>query len=213
LDPAKRTVLYAPTWTPHSSLNLLGEALVRALVDASFTVIVKLHENSRDSRAANSGGIDWVSRLAPLLGRAGYLVQSSDASPWMVAADVLITDHSSIGFEYLLRDRPVVRIEVPELLRRTQIPQEYVDLLIAASITTHAVTDTVAAVERAFADPRAGSTERCAVAADLFHAPGRATFNAVRELREVMEMAPVPAAATAAHRSAYDVQPTEQILG
>ena len=34
----------------------------------------------------------------------------------------MITDHSSAGFEFLLRDRPLVRIRRPELLRRRLRP-------------------------------------------------------------------------------------------
>jgi hypothetical protein len=192
-DPARPVVLYAPTWTPYSSLNVIGEALVHALMATGATVIVKLHENSRDARGANSGGIDWVARLTSVLAGRGHLVASADASPFMVAADVLITDHSSVGFEYLLRDRPVVRIELPELIRRADIAPEYVDLLAAASISTRGVADTAAAVRDALADPGVGSAVRRQVAAELFHAPGDATRNVVRELCATMDIEFAPA--------------------
>jgi CDP-glycerol glycerophosphotransferase (TagB/SpsB family) len=189
LDPARPTVLYAPTWTPYSSLNAVGEALVRALAAAGVRVIVKLHENSRDLRHVNSGGVDWFARLAPILTPAGgHLVQGGDASPWMVAADVMITDHSSVGFEYLLRDRPLVRFEIPELISRTQIPPEYVALMEAASTTVRDIAGAVDAVERALGAPGTNSKARRAVADDLFIDPGHATANAVRELCAVMEL-------------------------
>src|SRR5439155_619196 len=56
LDPARPTVLYAPTWTPYSSLNAMGEGVVTQLANAGFCVIVKLHDNSRDPDPRNSGG-------------------------------------------------------------------------------------------------------------------------------------------------------------
>src|SRR5215216_829612 len=34
LNPEKKTVLYAPTWSPYSSLNRLGEEMVKQLCDA-----------------------------------------------------------------------------------------------------------------------------------------------------------------------------------
>jgi len=189
IDPASRTVLYAPTWTPYSSLNAVGEALVEGLARAGYTVLVKLHENSRDMSEDRSGGIDWVGRLRPLLERSGgYLIDDSDISPWMVGADVLISDHSSVGFEYLLLDRPLVRIEMPELLARTSIPPEYIALMVEASDSTRAVDDTVSAVDRAFADPRRGRASRQAVVRELFHEPGSATARAVGELYDALEL-------------------------
>jgi hypothetical protein len=203
IDPSSRTVLYAPTWTAHSSLNAHGEALVEALGRAGFTVLVKLHENSRDLRPVNSGGVDWVARLEPILQRhRGLLVNDSDASRWMVAADVLVTDHSSVGFEYLLLDRPLVRIEMPELLRRTSIPPDYVALMVQASTTTRDAATTLHAVERAFADPSAGSHDRRHVAEELFHQPGTATARALGELYDTLELeapARLYAAAPAVH--------------
>src|SRR5437762_12691248 len=150
MDPALTTVLYAPTWTRFSSLNAMGEDVVRGLVDAGYRVLVKLHENSLDRAFENSGGVDWVARLGPILARGdGHFIRSADASPWLVAADVLITDHSSIGFEYLLLDRPVIRIAAPQLIASTDIATEYADLMAAASTTAENAAEVVAAVDRA----------------------------------------------------------------
>jgi len=190
IDPAARTVLYAPTWTPYSSLNALGEELVDRLGAAGHTVLVKLHENSRDLSYEKSGAIDWVARLRPLLARHGARpTDGSDASPWMVAADVLITDHSSVGFEYLLLDRPLIRIEMPELLARTSIPPDYVALMVDSSTTTRGVDDTVRAVEDAFADPARMAPGRRAVAEELFYEPGTATRRALAELYVLVDLA------------------------
>jgi CDP-glycerol glycerophosphotransferase (TagB/SpsB family) len=187
--PARRTVLYAPTWTRFSSLNAMGEDVVSRLIDAGYTVLVKLHDLSLDPAFANSGGVDWVTRLRPVLARGhGHLIMSSDASPWLVAADVLITDHSSIGFEYLLLDRPVIRIAMPELIRSAEIASEYVNLLAAASTTVEKAEDIVPAVDRALSDPAQLSGARRALAAELFHDPGGATDRAVSELYALMDL-------------------------
>ncbi|HVH56440.1 MAG TPA: CDP-glycerol glycerophosphotransferase family protein [Vicinamibacterales bacterium] len=198
MDPAYPTVLYAPTWTRHSSLNAMGEDVVGGLVDAGYRVLVKLHDNSLDRNAVmNSGGIDWVARLEPILARGrGHLIQTSDASPWLVASDVLITDHSSIGFEYLLLDRPLIRIAMPELISSADIGNEYVELMAAASTTVEDARGTITAVERALANPAHLSETRRALASELFHGPGKATDRAIGELYSVMEMelSPQPAA-------------------
>jgi hypothetical protein len=191
IDPSRRTILYAPTWTPYASLNVMGEELVTQLGRAGFCVIVKLHDNSRDSDPRNSGGINWVERLTPILQQhGGHLAAQGTIAPYLVAADVMISDHSSAGFEYLLLDRPLIRIEMPELIARTNIHPDYVDLLVKASTTVRSPQETVRAVESAYTDPAQLSIQRKAVAADLFYKPGTATTRAVTELYKVIELSP-----------------------
>lgn len=191
IDPSRRTVLYAPTWTPYASLNVMGEELVAQLGRAGFCVIVKLHDNSRDSDPRNSGGINWVDRLTPILQHhGGHLAARGTIAPYLVAADVMISDHSSAGFEYLLLDRPLIRIEMPELIARTNIHPDYVDLLVKASTTVRNVEETVRAVEAAYTNPAQLSTQRNVVAEDLFYKPGTATNRAVTELYKVIELSP-----------------------
>ena len=191
IDPSRRTVLYAPTWTPFASLNAMGEELVAQLGRAGFCVIVKLHDNSRDSDPRNSGGINWVERLTPILQKhSGHLAARGTIAPYLVAADVMISDHSSAGFEYLLLDRPLIRIEMPELIARTNIHPDYVDLLVKASTTVRNPEETVHAVGLAYADPAQLSAQRKTVAGELFYKPGTATSRAVTELYKVMELSP-----------------------
>jgi len=193
IDPALPIVLYAPTWSPASSLNSVGVDLVRRLASLPINLVVKLHDRSRDPRRRYSGGIDWVAALRPVLAQGrGVLADGHDISPYLVAADLMITDHSSAGFEYLLRDRPLVRIHRADLIREANIHKEYVDLLAAASTSTVAVDDTVLAVERGLADASANSAARRAVAQDLFYSPGSATTRSVEALYEAIELDPAP---------------------
>jgi hypothetical protein len=101
---------------------------------------------------------------------------------------VLITDHSSIGFEYLLLDRPLVRIAMPHLITGADISTEYVDLMAAASTTVEDAAEVLAAVARAVSHPGQGSDQRRALAAELFHAPGKATARAIDELYALLEL-------------------------
>src|SRR5207237_2636457 len=65
LDPHRRTAIYAPTWSPASSLHLAGEQIVASLVGAGLNVVVKLHDRSLDTTNEKfSGGIDWRARFA-----------------------------------------------------------------------------------------------------------------------------------------------------
>jgi CDP-glycerol glycerophosphotransferase (TagB/SpsB family) len=191
LAPWRPTVLYAPTWSPASSLNRLGVDLVNQLQRLPINLIVKLHDRSRDLRPEYSGGIDWAAviseHLAP--GRA-RLAPGADICPYLAAADVMITDHSSAGFEYLLLDRPIVRIHVPELIERANIHRDYVRLLSEVADSVHDADEAVRAVERALADPHARSEARQATAADLFHEPGTATARCARALYEAIDLEP-----------------------
>ena len=189
IDPARKTILYAPTWSPHSSVVSMGEELVQRLGDAGYALIVKLHDRSRHLEYIHSGGVDWGARLEPLLQKfGGVLAAGHNSSPYLAAADLMITDHSSVGFEYLLLDRPLLRIHVPELIKNTDIEPSYVDLLASASTSVTSADELVQAVELAFADPRENSATRIAVANEMFYKPGTATDRAVKELYELLEL-------------------------
>lgn len=191
IEPSRRTVMYAPTWSPYSSLVTMGEDLVSRLGAAGYAVIGKLHDRSRETRYSNSGGVDWGARLEPLLqSTGGVLATGSNSSKYLPGADVLITDHSSVGFEYLLLDRPMIRIELPELIAKTDIVPMYVDLLSRASTTVRNVGEAIAAVERSFIEPQANSEVRRAVGSEMFYKPGGATKRAVSELYTLIELAP-----------------------
>jgi hypothetical protein len=154
---------------------------------------VKLHDRSRDLRARYSGGIDWVARLDPLMAAGGSVIAPGhDISPYLVAADLMITDHSSAGFEFLLRDRPIVRIHRPALIELANIHPDYVNLLAGVSESVEHAADALTAVGRGLEDPGARSRERKAAAADLFHDPGGATARSIAALYEVIELEPAP---------------------
>jgi len=189
LDPGRPTVLYAPTRSPESSLNVMGAELIGAIARLGVNLIVKLHDRQRDLRVPFSGGVDWPARLQPLLDRRSVLAPGANIAPYLVAADVMITDHSSAGFEFLLCDRPLVRIHLPSLIERANIHPEYVDLLASASYSVRGVADATRAIERGLQEPRAHSPMRCAVARELFYGPGTATTRVVSQLYEAIELA------------------------
>jgi CDP-glycerol glycerophosphotransferase (TagB/SpsB family) len=145
-----------------------------------------------------SGGVDWVAELEPVLrGRTGVVAPGHDISPYLVAADLMVTDHSSAGFEFLLRDRPLVRIHSPRLIEEANIHPDYVSLLASVSDSVETRDEAVAAIERALAMPDALGEVRRTVAADLFYRPGGATARAVRNLYEAIDLDPLTAMVTA----------------
>ena len=194
LTPGLPTVLYAPTWSPESSLNRMGIELVEHLRSLPINLLIKLHDRSCDPRVQYSGGVDWRARLAPLLvARRVVLYDLPNVVPCLAVADVMVTDHSSAGFEYLLRDRPIVRFHLPALIELARVHPDYVSLLADVSINVMTAAAAADAVSSALASPSLGSPARRRVAKELFYRPGGATMRAVQELYDLLELVPDPA--------------------
>lgn len=210
LDPGRPTVLYAPTWSAESSLNQIGAELLPALSALGANVIVKLHDRSYDPRSRSADSIDWRRDLESLC-RAWHVHAAIDAdiSQYLVAADVLITDHSSAGFEYMLLDRPVVVIDCPELIEKARVAPDKVRLLRSAATVARSDAAAVAgAVRRSLANPSAQSAERRAAANRVFYRPGGATTRAVNCIYNVLEL-PMHAATAPVALSAAGPMTTE----
>ena len=181
LNPALPTVIYAPTWSPYSSLNAYGEEIVNALTAEGLQVIVKLHDRSYDRRERGSGGIDWVARLGKYDGHPLVrIVREADGSPFLVVADAMVSDHSSIAFEYMLLDRPIVVIDRPDLIARAGISADKVERLRAAADVAVDPSAMTRALVAALARPGRLSPQRRQTAEDLFYRPGTATDRAVQ---------------------------------
>jgi hypothetical protein len=192
LDPARPTALYAPTYSEASSLHLAGEDITRALARAGFNVIVKLHDRSLDRDPRYHGGIDWRERFAALAAATPSapicFAEVADASPLLAAADVMVTDHSSIGFEYLVLDRPLIVYDAPDLARVARINEEKIALLRSAATVVRTAADVAHAATGAIARPDADalSPARRRVASELFFEPGGATARAVALLTHLL---------------------------
>lgn len=189
LEMHRRTAIYAPTWSPASSLHIAGEAIVAGLVDAGFNVIVKPHARSFDPEPRFSGGIDWRQRLRrlELPGRV-VLSEDGDASPLLAASDLLVTDHSSIGFEFCLLDRPLIVFDAPDLARVARINQERIAALHSAATVVSNAGEVGRAAAEAIAHPERLRAERLAAAGPLFHAPGTATDRALDVIYDLLEV-------------------------
>jgi hypothetical protein len=181
------TALYAPTYSPASSLHVAGEEIIRGLASAGFNVIVKLHDRSLDLDPRYTAGIDWRARMRAIEvpGRVAY-VEAPDASPYLAAADIMVTDHSSVGFEYLVLDRPLLVFDTPGLIESARINAGKVALLRSAARVTDSVDALVAAALAETAAPGRLSTERRRVAGDVFYEPGSATARAIALIRELL---------------------------
>jgi hypothetical protein len=187
LDSARPTAVYAPTYSEGSSLHLAGEDIVRALAAEGFNVVVKLHDRSLDSDPRYNAGVDWRRRFEQLEvpGRILYL-ETSDASPALAAADLMVTDHSSIGFEYLVLDRPLVIFDAPQLIEAARINPDKVALLRGAAVVGRTASQVAALARQELAAPRRLSRQRRRVVGEMFHDLGNATARSIAVIDDLL---------------------------
>jgi hypothetical protein len=187
LDPARPTVIYAPTWSEHSSLHSVGDSVIQLLAEAGLNVIVKLHACSYSVRGA--AGVDWRARLRPFRSRPTVaVVEDPDASPYMAAADLLVTDHSTVGFEFMVLDRPVVVLHQPALIAHARINPEKVALMESAACVVRDTARLVEAVCGELRRPERLSAARQRLAKDLFFEYGGATDRATAVVYQLLRL-------------------------
>lgn len=182
LSGERPVVLYAPTGERHNSLETgLGvEMLEKLAAHDRYDVLVKLHDHPH-------GSTDWWSVLAPLENEHLRLVREPDVIHTLSIADLLVTDASSVANEYALLDRPIVFLDVPELIELTLGKGARLDLDTWGRDTGVVVSDVsvaLAAIEDGLADPTQRSDVRQAMVADLFFNPGSATDAAMRWMKD-----------------------------
>jgi hypothetical protein len=178
-------LLYAPTGARNNSLETFGEEMIRLLAaNGDYDLLVKPHDHPKVS-------IDWYQRLAPLESDHLRLVRAPDAMPALFAADLLISDASSIANEFLLLDRPLVFLDVPTMLAEAAAEDDRLDLQTWGRKGGTVAADPNSAqraVATALAQPGAQSEVRRTIARDLFYNPGDATRTAVEWLRQELRL-------------------------
>lgn len=177
LTGRRPVVLYAPTGLKYNSLETgRGEEVISRLRSSGrYDILIKLHDHPRGSN------IDWRSRMARHKDAHTKIIQDPDIVPYMFAADLLLTDASSVSSEYCLLDRPMVFIDVPELLESIEKKGRALDLDTwgrRAGLTAQWPDDVVDAISWSLDHPSRGSPVRRAMARDLFFNPGRAAIAA-----------------------------------
>jgi len=98
----KRTILYAPTWRDGKGAAWLLQAglprLAQAVAAAGDTLIVNLHPVEAPQ----------VGELKPHLPGVSFVEPRTDLYPLLTQTSALITDYSSVMFDYLHLDRPIL---------------------------------------------------------------------------------------------------------
>jgi hypothetical protein len=170
LDGSKPTVLYAPTWDLGlTSATMFGPRLVELIRPQlpEANLVIKPHPMIGEWRPR---WMAWWRRLAERE-PAVHLVMDThaDVTGYMLAADVLVSDASSVVFEFLALDRPIVLVTNP--LHRAD-PAFDPDSIIwrwrDVGEEVHDVAEVSSAVERALRDPGRHAERRADYARRLF---------------------------------------------
>jgi CDP-glycerol glycerophosphotransferase (TagB/SpsB family) len=156
-DPA---VLVVPTWQRGGVARRIGREEILAAAEYGRTsgvdVFVKLHP--RDQLAAEVAS--WETE------RLHVLDAHVDVYPWLSRFSALITDYSSILFDYLLTGNPVLAIEMPPA-SRARFEPDY-SLVPAGEYQTTFTTETLASTLEAALSEDGAREERLAYSKLLF---------------------------------------------
>lgn len=192
LDPSRPTVIYAPTFSPASSLHDAGESIIATLLAGGWNTIVKLHDRSLSQDVRYTAGIDWRDRLRKFQTNRGFLLANSgDSTPYVLASDAMVTDHSSIGFEFCVLNRPLIVYDAPRLAAHARINPDRIALLRSAATVVDSVAELSTAVRAAADTPWAREADRRRVANEIFYRPGTATARALHVVYDLLGLAPV----------------------
>lgn len=115
IAPGDVVVLVTSTWGPSGLFQRLGDALLREAhaLQGEFRFILSAH--GLDYQPGPPGERVWGEYIASQTSQ-GFLVRDpgEDWVPYLVACDVVLTDHTSVATHAVLINRPVVHIRVPE---------------------------------------------------------------------------------------------------
>jgi len=111
IDPKLKTILYAPTWRGIQKVNLssipdMGIKICKSVGD-NFNFIFKPHPNV-EAYDEFPEAMKKIERYIKTHQNSVFPDSSTDIIPLMHISDVLITDFSTVGIEYLAFDKPIL---------------------------------------------------------------------------------------------------------
>ncbi len=179
----KPVVLYAPTFTSYlTSAPALFDTLQALVGEGRWHFLFQLHPKLER---------EWVEKYRALCGEHATWVQGPDALWALKTADVMLSDTSSIVWEFLLLGKPAVTLRNgepgPYLIDVSEAA--HVPAALERALSGRAPLDEIGSFGRAIHPARDGrSSERVLAAIEDFAAgklgtPGAKPFNAWRKLQ------------------------------
>ena len=195
------TVLYAPTrsTTSGTSLEHAGEQIIQTISQMDVNLLIKLHDrNYRMWRKKSS--IDWRQRLNDLKTENMRVITDYDICPAFYVSDLLISDVSSVTYEFCTLDRPMIFFHIDQMIKlvekkeRERWGNEISDLLAwgrDCGQVVFNVREMKDAIEYGLAHPREKSGIRKEFVRKFFYNVGSATDKAVAKIYELLELDPL----------------------
>ncbi|MCF6191951.1 MAG: CDP-glycerol glycerophosphotransferase family protein [Candidatus Hydrothermae bacterium] len=117
LDPERPTLLYAPTYKP-TSIFQLGEGVLQAT--RAFNLLIKLHPYSWEGKyAPHRHHRFYEERMARYPHARLVPPEDRDILPFLVMADAVLTEASSVAFEFAAVGKGVIFVDLPGDLRHS----------------------------------------------------------------------------------------------
>ncbi len=174
LDPALPTLLFAPTGEHHNALDTMGVEVIEAIAkEGKWNLMIKPHDHPKKQ-------IDWFKELAPFEDDKVRLVKDKDVIPYLHAADLLITDASSVAVEYTVMDRPIIFLHVPKLFKKLKKRAPALDLDTYGrkiGVIVNEAADVPCQIAESLSNPDREGEIRRKMAKDIFYSPGSAVEN------------------------------------
>jgi len=164
LDPTNKTILYAPTFSPKytSSQNLFS--IIKSLQIYNWQWIVKFHDLEKK---------ETINKYQTLVSEKLKVIDDLDILPWMSASDMLLGDTSSVLYEFLLFDRPIITVNAKTRLDK--------------GINIHEPIDLIGAITRCLENPDEFSINRKEYLEDLHpFIDGKSTVRVMNTIQNVI---------------------------
>ncbi len=120
IDPSQKTILYAPTYNKElSSAPMLGADLVNKIrgPKGQENLIIKPHPQIY---LRSPEWMKWFREAASHHENVFFIEDpAANVMPYLKNADILVSDASSVIFEYLAMDRPIILLTNPEREKST----------------------------------------------------------------------------------------------
>jgi len=167
-------LLFAPTGQKHNSLESMGDTIIQRICETGdYDLLIKLHDHPK------AGLTNWAEELQPFENEHCRITQELDVVKCMFAADMLITDASSVSSEYSLVDKPMVFLDVPKLIfKATERDGSMLDLNTwgrRGGDIVKSPEELVPTIRHSLQHPQDHSEIRQDMARGLFYNPGQAS--------------------------------------